>query len=279
MRPTGEGGDEHDAAPLGGARDHLGQDLGHVLGRVDPVAVGGLDHHVARRGRGGRGPHDGVVSPAEVAAEEHGRAALVEPHRRGPEDVAGRAEPGRDPAHRLELLVERMGPEAGQRRLGVGLRVERERRVVAGGPTQVGVAGVLLLEVGRVAQEDAGQRRGGRRAPDRSPEPVADQGGEVAAVVDVGVGEQHRLDRGRVHRERRPVQLPEALQALEEAAVDEQPAPAGVDEEPGAGDGLRCAEEGELHDLSMRGRGRDGQGRRSRPGRASPHDRAVRRAW
>ena len=62
------------------------------------------------------------------------------------------------------------------------------------------------------------------------------QSGKVAAVVDVGVGEHDRVNGVGRYRERRPVLEPELLAALEQSAVDHDPATSGLDERLAAGD-------------------------------------------
>ena len=126
---------------------------------------------------------------------------------------------------------------------GVGLGVEREGRGVLGVAPPVGPCRLLLVEVAGVGQHDAGQLGRAGRAPHRSPEAVAHEGRQVAAVVDVGVGEHDRVDAGRRDGEALPVALPQLLQALEEAAVDEHPTGGRVEQEAGAGDGAGGPEE------------------------------------
>ena len=78
-------------------------------------------------------------------------------------------------------------------------------------------------------------------------EALLDQQRQQPAVVEVGVGEDDRVERRRVNAQRHPVAHRLVGAALEHAAVDEDPRPAGVDEVARARDGPRPAEEGELH--------------------------------
>jgi hypothetical protein len=81
----------------------------------------------------------------------------------------------------------------------------------------------------------------------RAPEPVARQRRQEAGVVDVRVSQDYRIDGGRIDRERLPVAFPEALHALEQPAIDEDPLTGGLDEEARTGDRLGGSPEGDLH--------------------------------
>ena len=70
---------------------------------------------------------------------------------------------------------------------------------------------------------------------------------DAPAMVEMGVGQQQRVDRRRVEAERRRVFVVEVAAALEEAAVDENALAAGLDEMARAGDVAIGAVEGDLH--------------------------------
>src|SRR5262249_48155506 len=109
----------------------------------------------------------------------------------------------------------------------------------------VGVARILFLDVRRVGQDQAAELLRGRRAENTAPEAVLDEPGQVAAVIQVRVGEDHRVDGARGHRERLPVAGPKLLQALKQAAVHQNPAAGDVEEVLGAGDGAGGAQKGQ----------------------------------
>ena len=56
--------------------------------------------------------------------------------------------------------------------------------------------GVLFVDVGGVAEHPVAQIDGGRSGVDRPREAVLDQSGEIAAVVDMSVRKDHRIDGG-----------------------------------------------------------------------------------
>ena len=77
--------------------------------------------------------------------------------------------------------------------------------------------------------------------------PLPDEQRQQAAVVEVGVGEDDRVERRRVEPERHAVAHRLVRTPLEHAAVDEDPGSPGVHEVARAGDRPRTAEKGELH--------------------------------
>jgi len=71
----------------------------------------------------------------------------------------------------------------------------------------VGVFRVLLLDMGAVQQNDLGKVGGRRCRKYVVAEALLDQLGQVAAVVEVRVGQDDAVDRRRIDRERLPVPL------------------------------------------------------------------------
>ncbi len=127
------------------------------------------------------------------------------------------------------------GGQVDGRVVGVGLLA-----VVARGPLRVALLpaslalGELLVEVSGVEEDEGSQldRAGG--GVDRPAESLADQHGQEAAMVQVGVGQHDRIQLGRVERERDPVADRLVGAALEHAAVDEDAGPIGRQQELGA---------------------------------------------
>ena len=70
---------------------------------------------------------------------------------------------------------------------------------------------------------------------------------DQAAVVEMGVGEEHGVEVRRVVGERDAIADRLIGASLEEAAIDEHPGAVGDEEELGAGHGGGSAEEVDLH--------------------------------
>jgi hypothetical protein len=225
-----EDGDEHGAATVERAVDGVGELLGGVSVRVAPVAVRRFgDEVVGCRQRRGR-RHDRVDGAAHVTGERDRTVGRGDVHGGRAEDVTDRAEGHGELVDGRERLAERRGAQLPQAPLGVSGGVERQGGVVAARMPTVGDARVLFVQVRRVEQHDLGQRLGRGRAPDRTGEAVTGEGRQGAGVVDVGVREDHGVDRRGIDGEALPVPLPEPLDPLEEPAVDEHAAAADVDQ-------------------------------------------------
>ena len=114
-------------------------------------------------------------------------------HRRA-EQVAGVHERRLQSAADVERRVVGHRLQAQQRPVHVAAIVQRLDLRLALVALAVEIGGVFFLNLGGVAEHDGGQGARGRRAVDRAGEALLDQVGQVAAVVDVGVAEQHRVD-------------------------------------------------------------------------------------
>ncbi|GAA2592044.1 hypothetical protein GCM10009863_01250 [Streptomyces axinellae] len=106
-----------------------------------------------------------------------------------------------------------------QRAVDVHLVVQRLRGVVLAVAASVGVLGLLRLQPCAVPQDHLGEPGRVRTAHHRAPEAVPHQARQVAAVVEVRVGEQDGMHRRGVRREGPPVPAPEFGKPLEEPAV------------------------------------------------------------
>lgn len=109
----------------------------------------------------------------------------------------------------------------------------------------VGVVRLFLLEMSRVGEHDSKQLERSSGAVDRPREANPRQAREIARVVNVGVAQKDGREGCGVKGWRRPVLEAKLLQSLKEAALEEQARWARVEEELGAGDGARGAEERE----------------------------------
>ena len=82
---------------------------------------------------------------------------------------------------------------------------------------------------------------------------IALQLGHIATVVEVGVGQDDRVHAVRRDRQRVPVAQAQLLEALEQAAVDQQGLSAAANQVFGAGDAVCAADElkGHSHGVSV----------------------------
>ena len=85
----------------------------------------------------------------------------------------------------------------------------------------VGVARFFFLQMARVRQKNAAQIARGRRAVDAACITIFHQHGQIAAVIDVRMGEHDGINA--LGRDRRflPVFQPQLFQALEQPAVNQ----------------------------------------------------------
>ncbi len=290
----GEGRDDHLAAAVDGPLDQLRESIDGVVLRVFTVAVGALDDDPVGLADDRWRPQQRVLLTAEVAGERdvHRLAAVrrqPESQDRRTQDVAGRLEAGHHARHDLELLVERPRDEPFERGPRVVLGVQRERGPVPRVAGPVRIAGLLLLQPSAVGQHDRHQLAGVVGDVHRTSEPTVHQAREVAAVVEVGVGHDDRVERPRRHGEVGPVALAQLLQALEQPGVHQHPAAVHLHQEAATGDGPDTSERGQQGDRhtiigppgSSRHQGRSSRrdltthGRRGRtdPGVAAQHPR------
>jgi hypothetical protein len=134
-------------------------------------------------------------------------------------------------------------------------RVELRQVLGIGAERLVGVAPLparapfreLLLEPAAVEEDDLDQLRARAREVDGAAEARADGQRQEAAVIEVGVRDQDRIQGGGVEAQRHPVADHVVRAALEHPAVDQDAGALGGDEEARAGDGARATEEAQLH--------------------------------
>ena len=189
-----------------------------------------------------------MIRPSEISTEGQGaRLAPVEAYsdRGRSENVTRAAEDGSKSVSNLDFFVKGDGNEIRQHLLCVFLRKERQRDFVFRSAAPVVVGGLFVLEVRAVRKNDLAQALGLAGRVDRAAKPRVVEGGQIAGVVDVGVGEQNRVDALGRHRELRPVAQSISLQTLVEAAVDEDARRRRIDQEAAARDRARSAEKAE----------------------------------
>lgn len=130
----------------------------------------------------------------------------------------------------------------------VGLRIQGQGGCVAGGAVPVGVVCFFFEQMSGVGQQQMAQvlRRG--RAVDFAAEAVPHQQRQIAAVVQVGVGQHDGVQCRRIKGQGFPVLHAQRFVALEQAAVQEEAETLCGDEVPGAGNGSCGAEKLDVHD-------------------------------
>lgn len=99
------------------------------------------------------------------------------------------------------------------------------------------------LQVRDVAEHDRGELGGVARARHASTEPVLDEAGQVAGVIQVGMGQEHVVEGAWIRREGLPVAPAIGGGALVQARVHQEPARRGLHEEPAARHGADGAQE------------------------------------
>ena len=104
------------------------------------------------------------------------------------------------------------------------------------------MARVFFLDVRGIRQHERAEIAGARGAEDAAAKTSGHEAGQIAAVVEVRMREDHGVDPGRIDRQRGPVAQAQLFEPLEEPAVDEHAVIAQVEQVLGAGDGARGAE-------------------------------------
>ena len=118
-------------------------------------------------------------------------------------------------------LIRSHGALQRQYPLGIGHGVERQGGMVLRIALGIGKTGFFLLKLGRIEKQDFEQVAGGGGAIDRDSEVVLHQLGQVAAVVNVRVGEYHGFQAGGAKRQRFAGVQTQLLQALKQPAIDQ----------------------------------------------------------
>ena len=122
------------------------------------------------------------------------------------------------------------------------IRLHRGRAAALG--LAVFPLGFLLLNMGRVPQHDAAEIHGGVGGIDGAAVPVLVQVGDLARMVDMGMGQQQRLVDARGAGQ---VRVFIHVASLLHAAVDQQPVPRRFQLGAAAGHFARSAQKGKFH--------------------------------
>jgi len=247
-----EGGDQQHAV-VRQRRAHFAPKARAPLVRRDRLAraaaIGALAQQIIHIAwRVGRGVEQLVVR-ADVAREQQPQRGCVagldlDLDGRGAEDVPG-VPPARPQAGgdgRPSLVVH--GAALRHRGGAVGAGVDRrQRRGAALAVAAVEALDLLLLDIAAVGQHERQQRPRAFGGVDRPGEALPDQLRRQPGVVDMGMGQQQRVDGGGVEGKIGVVQRLQRLGPLEHAAVDQRAAPARRQQEARPGDRACAAAE------------------------------------
>ena len=251
--PGEKGGQQLRAAHREGRHDHLalrrhrllqnGDEFADRVGErpVIAVAVGGFEkNQIGLRQRLGVA-QDGCALGTQIARKYNGaRLAVL----RGHQLQAGRTEhvAGFDPSHLQarrhgHRIVVGHGPELAEDLLGLRHGIERRDGLLAGAQAVAVVpVGVLGLDPGGVAQDQAGEVDRGRRGEDGAGKARRRQQRQTAGVIEMRVREHHGVGRRHAGTERRAVQLLRPMSALEQTAINEHPGAGGFNKVGRSGD-------------------------------------------
>lgn len=235
----------------------------HRVCEVDPprlvvvpaVAVGRLHEQNVSAGEGLRRTQQRVSRAAEVAADTEGVPVLQGQMRPGrTQDVPGRVQCEPGTRAQVGLRSGRHRPKEFQGPVDVGFVVQRLSRVVFGPAVLVGVPGRFRLNLGAVTQHDLHEPGRELGRDHLSSKAVAHQPGQVPAMIQMRVSDDDRFDVLRVARQAAPIPSAEVRDALEQAAVHEDPGVVALDQELAPRDGSHASEEREQCRTLSRGR-------------------------
>ncbi len=189
------------------------------LVRMQPVAVGALEHHVVgradRRGLGQqrRVPHPDVAGKTIRQGSpplSTSRLTVAEP-RMWPAGLYSMVMPGAS-----SIFWKK--PKASiccEHRFGVFDGVERLGGKMFGGAPLVVGRGFFFLQLARIAQDHAGERHTRFGRHDAAAEALLVGPRQEAGMVEMGVGQHDHVDVAGVDRQRLPVLKAQLLEALE----------------------------------------------------------------
>ena len=101
----------------------------------------------------------------------------------------------------------------------------------------VRVRRILFLDASGIGQDDPAQILGPGGAEHAAAEALGYEPRQIAAMIEVGMGEDDGIDVRRLDRELLPVPLAQLLEPLEQAGIDQHLCRACIEQIFGAGDG------------------------------------------
>ena len=158
------------------------------------------------------------------------------------QNVSGRGEARFPTFDGFKPVVEGLGMEMAHRIFRVELGVERKRWFVFGKTVFVGKERIFFLDVTTVGQQDLTQIAGARGGVDATPETLLGQQGHIAAVIEVGMGENDGVDVIWRKGQGRPIAQAKLLVALEQTAIHQQALAIVLNGVFGTGDGAGTAQ-------------------------------------
>ena len=120
---------------------------------------------------------------------------------------------------------------------------------VPGGPAGVTV-GIFLLDMGGVEQNDPCQLVTGGSRDNLSAESTLDEEWQPTAMIEVGMGEEHEIDRSRIETEVLTVLFRQHAPSLIHPTIDQDAPPGGFNEVAGSGHLAVGSVERDLHGRS-----------------------------
>ncbi len=177
--------------------------------------------------------------------------AAAQVHTGGAQHLACRTQPGDEARRRLEHVVEGLRLQPLQRALGHVLGVQRKGGCVLGIAQLIGQSSLLFQEPAGFGQQQLAQFHGRGCGKHRTFKAQFHQPWQEAAVGQVRLGQHHRVDRSAGHGERRAVVQAQLLQALEQPAVQQQPAALMLDDHLRSGDRARTPQKAQLHSMYL----------------------------
>jgi len=213
------------------------------------VPVCRFDNQHVGPGEGVRRAQQPVRGAPEVAAAGQGAGARApgefQPGPGGAEDVPGVVQRQRGVRCDDGRLARVERGDQAHRAVDVLFGIQRQRRMVLRPAAGIRLLGFLRQQLGAVAEHDLGQFCRVARGVNLAGEALARQRGQVSAVIEMGVGEDHRIDLPGRQRERLPVTPPQLPRPLEQPAVEQDPRPSCLHQEFTAGHRARSAQEGQ----------------------------------
>ena len=250
----GKGWNDHIAAPVKGLFDDPCKltDIIRLLRRVDPVAVGGLHHHIIRCRRIARILNDRLVDISHIS----GKYQLLRHIPLGrPHFDAGRAE---QMSHVREADINPLADAdplpvltGHQQTDGIQGVLHHVHRLILRFPCTpalpVAPLRLKLLDVRAVAEHDIAQIRGGKCGKDLSFESFFRKSGEHAGMINMGMGQKYVIHfRG---RDRKPRVLIE-IRPLLHAAVDQDILSSRLKEMTAARHFMGCSYKCQFHNVT-----------------------------